>query len=807
MKLSIEWLRELVDLPQEVESVCQDLTLLGLEVEQVEEVGLSFPGIVVGHVLQQARHPNADRLSVCVVTDGETEYPVVCGAPNVRQGLKVAFATPGATLPDGTTIKKSKIRGEVSLGMICSERELGLGEGHSGILELDEKERVGSPVDEIFGWKDTCVEIEVTPNRPDWLSHIGVARELAAKYGKELRLPEVDETLELVEEDEGYRVRCVDEEACPRYTGRIVHGLKMGKTPEWMRRRLLAIGQRPINAVVDCSNYLLHECGQPNHAFDLKKFEGKEVIVRRAKKGETCVTLDDQERTLKPSHLVIADAKGAAALAGLMGGSRTEVSDDTTDLLLEVANFDPQTVRAMRRDLGMNTDASYRFERGCDQQLIPWVQSRLVQLLQQCCAGTASPCAIQALGKASTAPAAFFVRSKQVRRVLGVELSTEQITKILERLQIAAQAGEDGGEGGVWVEAPSFRRDLLEEVDAIEEIARLYGYDNIPVRDRAPMLRPARRGKAESLRSHLRQHLSALGFHEVAGSSFMESKDPERLRLASDDPRRGAVEVLNPLVAGEGLMKTISLPEMLRFVDRNRRRSFTGPIRFFQLDRCFLKKQDEALPQEPEAVVMVWAGPAETAHHSRESRPLDPFDARGEIEVLLESLGISARSTANDEESFYAPGSAVMVAAEQRELGRVGLVHPKVCQAFDLEGPVLHASLSLAALKEALPRAKSYEPVPIYPPVRRDLSLLVPKGVTYGAIADLLRSEGGELLESLDVFDLYEGEGIGSAERALGIRLVLRSLKGTLKDKRVDNLLGKMLKRLELELKVKLRAE
>ncbi len=807
MKLSIEWLRELVDLPREIESICQDLTLLGLEVEQVEEVGLSFPGIVVGHVLQHGRHPNADRLSVCVVSDGATEYPVVCGAPNVRQGLKVAFATPGATLPDGTTIKKSKIRGEVSLGMICSERELGLGEGHSGILELDGTHAIGTSVDEIFGWKDTCVEIEVTPNRPDWLSHIGVARELAAKYGKELRLPQVDEKLELALEDEGYRVRCEDEGACPRYTGRIVHGLAMAKTPEWMRRRLLAIGQRPINAVVDCSNYLLHECGQPNHAFDLKKIEGKEIIVRRAKKGETCVTLDEQKRALEPSHLVIADAKGPAALAGLMGGNRTEVSDDTTDLLLEVANFDPQTVRAMRRDLGMNTDASYRFERGCDQEMIPWVQSRLVQLLTQCCGGTASSRAIQALGKSLPSPASFFVRSKQVRRLLGVELSTGQITKILDRLQISAQEGEEEGESGVWVKAPSFRRDLLEEVDAIEEIARLYGYDNIPVRDRAPMLRPARREKAEMLRSQLRQHFSAVGFHEVAGSSFMESKDPDRLRLGEDDPRRSAVEVLNPLVAGEGLMKTSSLPEMLRFVDRNRRRAFSGPIRFFQLDRCFLKQQDEALPQEPEAVVMVWAGPAETAHFSREPRPVDLFDARGEIELALESLGIRPHCAPGQDESFYAPGSGAVVSDGSRELGRMGLLHPKVLKAFDLEGPVLHARLSLSALKEALPQGRSYQPVPIYPPVRRDLSLLVPKGVAYGAIAALLREEGGELLESLDVFDLYEGEGIGSAERALGVRLVLRSIKGTLKDKRVDQLLGKMLKRMELELRVKLRAE
>ncbi len=807
MKLSIEWLRELVDLPPEVETICQDLTLLGLEVEQVEEVGLSFPGIVVGRVLQHAAHPNADRLSVCVVSDGKTEFPVVCGAPNVRQGLTVAFATPGSTLPDGTTIKKTKIRGEVSLGMICSERELGLGDGQSGILELDEQYEVGRGMDELFGWKDTCVEIEVTPNRPDWLSHIGVARELAAKYGKELRLPQVNHTVEMVDEDEGFRAKCEDEEACPRYTGRIVRGIQMRETPPWMRRRLLAIGQRPINAVVDCSNYLLHECGQPNHAFDLNKIKGNEIVVRRAKKGERCVTLDDQVRELSPQHLVIADREGPAALAGLMGGSRTEVSDDTSDLLLEVANFDPITVRGMRRDLGMNTDASYRFERGCDQELIPWVQSRLAELLASCCGGTASPKAFQALGKAPAPSAHFFMRSSQVERLLGVRVETAEMTRILHRLGISAEKAEREGETGLWVRQPSFRRDLLEEVDAIEEIARLYGYDKIPARDRAPMLLPARRETGETLRRQLRDHLAAAGIHEVTGSSFMESKDPDRFLLAQDDPRRGAVEVLNPLVAGEGLLKTTSLPEMLRIVDRNRRRAYTGPIRVFQLDRCFLKKEGLTLPEEPEALVVVWAGPAETAHSSREPRVLDPFDALGEIEVMLESLGIQARFSPGEEESYDEKGTAVGVRDDTRELGHIGMIHPRVAKAYGLEGPILHATLSLRRLEESLPQGAQYNPVPIYPPVRRDLSLLVPKGVGYGQIAGLLRGEGGELLESLDVFDLYEGKGIGSAARALGVRLVLRSLKGTLKDKRVDSLVAKILQKLDEELGVKLRAE
>ncbi len=271
MKLSVEWLRELVDLPDTIEQLCEDLTLLGLEVEEVEEVGPSFPGVVVGHVLERKPHPNADRLSLCRVTTGDEEFSVVCGAPNVRAGLKVAFAAPGAVLPGGLKIKKAKIRGELSLGMICSESELELGEGHDGIMELADDAVVGSSVDAIFGWKDTCIEIEVTPNRPDWLSHIGVARELGARYGKSLRMPSLGAEIEMVPEDEGYRAVCEDADGCPRYTGRLLRGISLGETPEWMKRRLIAIGQRPINAVVDCSNYVLHECGQPNHAFDLAR--------------------------------------------------------------------------------------------------------------------------------------------------------------------------------------------------------------------------------------------------------------------------------------------------------------------------------------------------------------------------------------------------------------------------------------------------------------------------------------------------------------------------------------------------------
>jgi len=806
VKLSVQWLRELVDLPDSVDQLCEDLTVLGLEVEEVTEVGQSYPGVVVGHVLESGRHPNADRLSVCRVSTGPEEFAVVCGAPNVRKGLKVVFARVGAVLPGDFKIKKSKIRGEISEGMICSERELGLGDGHTGIMELDDDVAIGTAAEDLFGWRDTCIEIEVTPNRPDWLSHIGVARELAAHYRTDLRIPPVEGEVELVEEDEGWKAVCDDPDACPRYTGRILRGIDAAPTPQWMRRRLLAIGQRPINAVVDCSNYVLHECGQPNHAFDLSRLSGKTIHVRRARAGEKLVTLDGVERELGPSHLVIADEEKPVALAGLMGGQATEVSEQTRDLLLEVATFDPQAVRRMRRDLVMSTDASYRFERGTDLEMVQWAQRRLGDLITRICGGRARPVAFEGKGTPPALPSAFVLRRRQVRRIVGVDLPLGEIQAILERLQIPAEVSADAPQEELRVHPPSFRRDLLEEIDAVEEVARLYGYDRIPTPDRAPMLRPAQRGAKEVLVGRLRQHLAAAGFHEVVGSSFMEAADPDRLQLPEEDPRRRTIQVLNPLVAGEGHLKSISLPEMLRVVDRNRRRGWTRPIRLFQLDRCFLARAGEPLPEEPESVVMVWAGPPEEPHFSRSERVLDPLDAVGELEVLLHRLRIPMTIEPSPVEPFLAPGASARLATpEGIELGRLGLIQRRVLKAFGVDGPVLWARLPLAALLEAAPEGLRYRPIPVYPPVRRDLSLVLPARVGYGEVARVLERVGGEILESHEVFDLYQGEGIEPGYRAVGVRLVLRSAKGTLKDRRVDRLIASMLEELRESLGVRLR--
>lgn len=805
MKISLAWLRELVDLPEDSEQVCEALTMLGLEVEQVEPFAMTWPGVRVARVLSAVPHPDADRLRLCRVHTGEEELSVVCGATNVREGLTVALALPGAVLPGGVEIRKSKIRGQVSMGMICSERELGLGDAHQGILELDAPAQVGRPLDDLMGCRDVSIEIEVTPNRPDWLSHLGVARELAAWYRRPLRVPGSGSVAPLADEADGWRAVVEDPQGCPRYTGRVLRGVRVGQSPLWIRQRLMAIGQRPINCVVDASNYVLHELGHPNHVFDMARLAGNSIVVRRARQGEKLVTLDGTERELSAQHVVIADQQQAVALAGIMGGRASEVGDSTTDLILEVASFDARAVRRARRELGMATDASYRFERGVDPQGIPLASERVATLIQQLAGGRIGERAFEGRGALPPPPARFFVRSSQAQRLLGVLIDDAEAAQLLGRLGIAATRGVRDGEPGVDVVQPSFRLDLLEEVDALEELARLYGYQNIPAADQPPMLRPAERTASERLRRTLREGLAARGYHEVTASSFMEEGDPARLGLPADDPREHAVRVMNPLTADQGQLRTSALPEMLRILDRNRRRGWVDPLRLFQLGRCFLPREGAPLPAEPEQLVLTWSGPAQLPHATVPARPADLYDVLGELEGLLESLGIVSSRLPGQREPYHLPGASLGVATAAGLLGSVGQVAPRVVAAFDLDQPVYCAELSLNALSAALPRERRYQPISPYPPVRRDLSLVVPAGVDYGAVAALVREVFESLLERLDLFDVYEGPGIPTGARALGVRLVLRSHEGTLKDRKVDALIQALLQRLHAGHGVELR--
>jgi phenylalanyl-tRNA synthetase beta chain len=766
--------------------------MLGLAVEAVTPIRRNYPSVVEARVLEAKRHPNADKLSVCRVYDGQQELQVVCGASNVRKDLLVALALPGAVLPGEVKIRKSKIRGEDSCGMICSERELELGQGHEGILELSEGE-IGAPLDTLFAYEDECIEIEVTPNRPDWLSHLGVARELSAAYGRPLRLPATGPDCPLVARDGGLGVRIEAPELCWRFTARRIDGVRVGPSPIWMRQRLLAIGLRPINAVVDASNYVLHECGQPTHVFDRAKLAPPDIVVRRARRGERLLTLDGVERELD-DQLLIADAQRPLGLGGILGGATSEVDAESRELLVEAAHFAPAAIRRGRRQLGLSTDASYRFERGVDPERLNWASRRVSELIVAHAGGQASPNLIEARGTAPARPAPFFVRSAQVERLIGVAIPAAQMAASLARLGIAAKASDNGVE----LTPPSFRHDLIEEVDAIEELARHHGYDALPPRERTQTL-PAQRDHAERLRRRLRETLAARRYHEVVGTSFMPDDDPQTLGLAPDDARRRAVRVLNPVVAESASLRTTALPEMLRILDRNRRRGLTGPIRLFQLERCFLASE-APLPQEREGLSLLWAGPVQPAHFLVSQRAHTLFDALGEIEALLASEGLVATRRSVALEPYHRAGSSVGLALGDRWLGSVAQLDPRIALRFDLEEPVFVAELDWDVLRAAVAASgiRKFEPISSFPPVRRDLSLLVPLTVPYAEVCDVVRGGLGVLLESLEVFDLYQGSQVPAGQRAIGLRLSLRSQEGTLKDAKVDALLARVLEQLAL---------
>lgn len=806
MKLSVNWLRELVEtLPDDVQALGERLTLLGLEVESLANFELAFPGVVIGHVLEAVPHPDADRLRVCRVNVGGEPLQIVCGAPNVRAGLHVAVATVGAVLPGDFKIKRSKIRGQESLGMICSEKELGLGQGHEGIMELSTNTEVGRPFDAYFGVRDHVIEIEVTPNRPDWLSHVGVARELAAHYGGRMILPAVSDDVPLVESDQGFTVKIEDPVACRRFRARLVDGVHVGPSPVWLRQRLLCIGQRPINGVVDASNYVLHEIGHPNHCFDRDKIAGHTIRVRRAAAGERFTTLDDTDRALATHHLLVADEQRGLALAGIMGGAHSEVDDATRNLLLEVAVFDPRTIRRGRRDHGLSTDASYRFERGVDHAAVGWVSRRLADLVTQVAGGTAHLVAVEAMGEVPPPPAHVFVRAPQLKRLLGTELSTARMKEIFDGLEIPAEIARVEGVAGVAIEAPSFRHDLESEVDLIEELARHHGYDALPEHARVPMVAPAGREHGESFRRQLREAFAARGFHEVLGSSFMPEHDPDALLLTPDDARRRMVSVLNPVVQGEQTLKTTAVGEMARIVERNHRRGHTGPIRLFQLARSFRSRPAELLPEESEHLLVAWSGPVRPLHADDPARDVDLFDALGDVEAIFGQLRIAAERQAHEGESWLRSGSGVQMHRNDRVLGVLGELAPRVRRSLDVEPVVFLAEFALEDLLRARAVTPRFAPFSSYPPTRRDLSLVVPRSVSWAAVQAVMVGHFEALLESCELFDVFSGADLPAHAEALGVRLSLRSLDGTLKDKKVDALLGQLLQRLEAELGVRLR--
>jgi phenylalanyl-tRNA synthetase beta chain len=777
MRLPIEWLAEWVELPP-LRELEERLNLGGFEDAVVEATGPDLSAVRVGQVLERAAHPAADRLSVCRVELGEGEpLEIVCGAPNVAAGQKVAVARTGTVLPDGTKLKKAKIRGVISRGMICSARELGLGDDHEGILVLDPDTPLGAALPEVLDTGGQILEVGLTPNRGDAASLLGVAREVRALFDGALRLPEsaAPETGPPASRD--VRVAIQAPEACHGYVARVVRGVRVGPSPEWMQQRLDAAGIRAINCVVDVTNYVLLEWGQPLHAFDLAALRGGEVQVRFAKPGEKLATLDGETRGLTAEDLVIADAERAIALAGVMGGADTEVGEGTTDVLIESAHFHPTAVRLSARHHGLRTEASYRFERGVDREGVRRAADRAARLMAELAGGAVAEGAVEARGRAPEVTDEIRLEAARGNRLLGTALSAGEMAQLLERVGVACQEPEPGVLVG---RIPSHRNDLHVHQDLTEEIARIYGYDRIPTTEPIGLLRPVELPPGYALGERVKDAFAAVGLYETVSFPFLAPSDIEGLGLPTDDERRATVRIANPIKEEEPLLRTTLVPSLLRVARQNLARRVER-LGIFEVSRVFCPHGDEELPREPLQAAALLADAGGQRLWEGAPAPLF-FQARGVAERLLNQLGYVATWVHRGIPPYLHPGAAVAIQVGDVVIGALGELHPAVAGHFEIEVPCAVLEMDLDALGALAPHPTRFREVSRFPQIRRDLAVLVDSAQPAGEVLEAVRDAAGKDCLSVELFDRYEGRGVPEGRVSLAFRLVFQRPDRTLED-------------------------
>jgi phenylalanyl-tRNA synthetase beta chain len=788
MKFSENWLRELVDIPVDRDALMHRLTMAGLEVEGVETIGAALDGVVVAEIVGCEPHPNADKLRVCqVASGGGAPVAIVCGAPNARLGLKAPLATIGTTMPNGVEIKRAALRGVESNGMLCSAKELGIDADASGLMELPADAPIGTPLKTYLGLPDASIEIKLTPNRPDCLSVNGLARDSSALFGSAFHPP-----LSSPAPTASAAVREVALDAgadCPRYTGRVIEGIDaQAKTPLWLAERLRRSGIRPISAVVDVTQYVMLELGQPMHAYDNDTLTGT-VRVRNARVGETVKLLDGNDHAVDDGFLMIADDRGLHGLAGIMGGHDSRVTDATRNVFLESAHFAPSAIMGRARKLGLHTDASHRFERGVDPELPRIALERATALLLDIVGGKAGP-VTEAL-RAGDLPvrASITLRRARLARLLGLDVADADVERILAALGLVVERIEDG-----WrALAPSWRFDLAIEEDLIEEVVRVYGYERVPTRaPRGELLGPVL-PEARLEISRLRAQLVARDYVEAVCYAFVAGDLLAQWKLED-----GAIALANPLSADLGVMRTALLPGLVNALAANRRRQ-QPRVRLFEVGNVFHAGTDEVL-----RIAGVACGSAAAEQWGEVRRALDFFDQKGDVESLL------ALTNAPREFQFAAggpawlhPGQAATILRGGRAIGHIGALHPDLQKTLDLEDDVFVFELEVDAVSaRALPKA---EPPSRFPSVRRDLSFELPETVAYATVEAAIRDAVGETLSDVVLFDRYAGTNLGDGIKSLAIGLILQDRYRTLTDQDADRCTTLAVTALESVCKAKLR--
>lgn len=799
MKFTVDWLNEYVNTEGCTPADLADrLTMLGLEVEGVTPLFPELAAIKTARVLTVERHPDADSLSLCQVVVGDETLQIVCGAPNVRPGLVTAIALPGATLPGGIKIKKSKVRGVESFGMLCSERELGLSTGHSGIMELPDDVPHGESFVHALGLDSMLVEVDLTPNRPDCASVIGLAREVAGVLRRPLSLPVEQAVID--GSCASFKVDVESCELCPRYGARLITGVTIAPSPWWLRKRLISIGLRPINNVVDITNLVMMEYGQPLHAFDFHKLAGSQIVVRHPRLGEMdFTTLDGVSRKLEPDMLMICDAERPVAVAGVMGGLNSEVSDGTTAILLESACFDSVSVRKTARRLNLSSEASYRFERGVDPGGCIFAMERAVQLLCEVAGGTAEKGGVDSYGGQRPLKT-LSLRISRTSALLGIPLDYAGIAEVL--ISIGFRCKEKDADT-LWVGVPSFRVDIEREIDLVEEVARLVGYNAIPITLPSVRLSYPEQDRSRKFRAEIGELLVGIGYSEAINYSFTAEKSLDWLGLAADDPRRALVHLLNPLSEDQAVMRSMLLPELLNNVGRNINFQKTA-IKLFEIGKVFTPRGENEQPIEKMRLAGVLSGNRSggaSPYHFKEM-DVDFLDAKGAVEYLLSELRLLSatpssplgftRPAPEQVEAFVDGQQLLLVKAGEQEVGTVARILPEVLRRFGIKQDVFFFDLDLETLAEVAAVAKEFSALPVFPAVHRDIAMLVPEHVAAGELVEAVLKAKEPLIEQSTIFDVYQGDSVKPGFKSVALSVTYRSSQKTLTEKNVEKVHQKL---------------
>ena len=795
MKLNRKWLNEeFVDLSGVPDrEFVETMTIAGQKVETYERLDAELRNVVVGRVVSITRHTNSDHMWVCQIDVGAGEpVQIVTGAQNVHEGDLVPVAQHNSWLPGGVHITKGKLRGEVSNGMLCSLKELGLTLNdfpyaiEDGIWILQEDCKPGDDINTVIGNDDTVVDFEITNNRPDCYSILGLAREAAAAFNKPMRHHDpvvrggaAGELSELLE------VEVPAEDLCRRYTARMVRNVKIAPSPKWLHQRLRANGVRPINNIVDITNYVMLEYGQPMHAFDYRYVGSGKIVVRRSEPGEALTTLDGNVRTLTPGMLVIADETKPIGLAGIMGGENSEIMDDTVDVVFESANFNGTSIRQTALALGMRTEASGKFEKNIDPLLTLPAVDRACELVELLGAGEVMDGVIDVLNDIPE-PRTIELEPDRINALLGTDISEADMVEYLRRLEIPVEGHE--------IRVPSWRPDLVGMADIAEEVGRLFGYNNIPTTTFRGAATEGGYTEAMKLENRAGSLCRSLGYSEILTYSFVSPSIFDQIRLPEDSSLRNAMRIQNPLGEDASIMRTVALPSMLAILARNNA-YHNDAVKLYELAKVYLPKPGQILPDEPKHLVLGTYGEHE-----------DFFKMKGEIEAFLRGMNVpEARYTAEKHDPTFHPGRCARVSVGGVDLGCFGQIHPLVARSYGIDGEIFAAELNFTALLSLQLPEKTYTPLPKYPAVTRDIAVVCDEAVTVAALSDCIRAAGGKLLRSVELFDIYRGKGIASGSKSAAFRLTLRADDRTLTDADSDGVVSAVLAALEKELNAKLR--